>query len=439
MSKKLRELLTKRDVLDGEMGTLSDRGGEIAASDDATDELRTEFTGIGEKLKAKRAERVVLSELIASEREADETRQAAAAARLPGHMPTTAPEDRERAELRARVRLGGYVQAAIEQRGADGAEAEFNAACNIAGNSFPLELLAPPEQRAARTEDRATTGIDTMTTPRRWLDRLFAGTASAAVGVSMEAVSPGIASFPVTTAGAGTKQRGKSQAADDAVWTIGVTELKPKRNDVRLIFSIEDAARIPTLESALTRDLSAALVEGIDRTIFLGDDAANPNAGDIVGLNTAVGLVEKTISQANKIKGPNVLQAFAELIDGKAAMMPSDLQAVLAVGANTLWSHQLGNSGASVDTTIAEFLRRWGMSWTTRGEIETATAASDFAAFIGLGRGLDGAGVAAIWESGQLIRDPYSGAAKGEVALTLCYLWDFGLPRAANFARVKFA
>ena len=133
-----------------------------------------------------------------------------------------------------------------------------------------------------------------------------------------------------------------------------------------------------------------------------------------------------------------MLQAFAELIDGKAAMMPSDLKAVLAVGANTLWSHTLANTGASVDTTIAEFLRRFGLNWMTRGEIVTTTDSNDFGAFVGLGRGLDGAGVAAVWEAGELIRDPYSGAAKGEVALTLCYLWDFGLPRAANFARVTF-
>ena len=88
---------------------------------------------------------------------------------------------------------------------------------------------------------------------------------------------------------------------------------------------------------------------------------------------------------------------------------------------------------------IAEFLRRFGLSWVTRGEIEAATTADKFAAFVGLSRGLEGAGVAAVWEAGELIRDPYSGAAKGEVALTLSYLWNFGLPRASNFARIKFA
>ena len=73
-----------------------------------------------------------------------------------------------------------------------------------------------------------------------------------------------------------------------------------------------------------------------------------------------------------------------------------------------MWSHTLANTGASVDTTIAEFLRRFGLNWLTRGDIETATASGDFAAFVGLGRGLEGSGVAAVWEAGELIRDPYT-------------------------------
>ena len=58
---------------------------------------------------------------------------------------------------------------------------------------------------------------------------------------------------------------------------------------------------------------------------------------------------------------------------------------------------------------------------------------------MGLGRGIDGAGIAAVWEQAQMIRDPYSGAAKGEVALTLLnYLWQLAFPRTANFKRLKF-
>ena len=423
--KRLREL---RDRKSKERQRMAELGGAESLTDETRAELDTIEKGTPDLERQLRAAQGAVDD------EESEQRAAGEAAR----QPEGDAETRERAELRAKVKLGGYVAAAIEQRSADGAEAEYNAALGIAGNRFPLELLAPPEQRAARAEDREATGVDTATQPRTWLDRLFSGTAAEAVGVSMESVPVGKSSHPVTTMGATTAQRGKSEAAADAAWTLSVIEMTPKRNAVRLLFNIEDAARIPGLESALTRDLRMTMVEGIDRAIFLGDNGATPNTADIVGLTTATGLVEKTITQANKIKGSNVLQVFAELIDGKAAMMPSDLKAVFAVGANTLWSHQLANTGASVDTTIAEFLRRFGLNWMTRGDIEDTTADTEFAAFVGLGRGLDGAGVGAVWEAGELIRDPYSGAAKGEVALTLCYLWDFKLPRASNFARIAF-
>lgn len=402
------------------------RMAELSVVDELNDEQRAELDTI--ERGTPDLERQIRAAQIAVDDEDAEQRAAGAAAR----QPEGDGEQRERAELRGRVRLGNYVGAAIEQRSADGAELEYNQALGIAGNRFPLELLAP-------VETRATTDTDTTTMPRRWLDRLFAGTAAERVGITMESVPAGVASFPVTTAGASAAQRGRSEAAADAAWTVGVTELKPTRNATRLLFNIEDAARIPGLESALTRDLRMALTEGVDRAVFLGDAGATGTDADITGLSTATGLVEKSITQANKVKGGNVLQAFAELVDGKAAMQPGDLKAVFAVGANTLWSHTLANTGASVDTTIAEFLRRFGLSWLTRGEIETGTADGDFGAFVGLGRGLEGAGVMAMWEAGELIRDPYSGAAKGEVALTLSYLWNFGLPRASNFARISFA
>ena len=43
-----------------------------------------------------------------------------------------------------------------------------------------------------------------------------------------------------------------------------------------------------------------------------------------------------------------------------------------------------------------------------------------------------------MWNRGELVRDPYSSANKGEVQLTLNWLWNFGLPRTANFKRIKF-
>ena len=150
-------------------------------------------------------------------------------------------------------------------------------------------------------------------------------------------------------------------------------------------------------------------------------------------------MVEEEITQDKKIKGADVLAAFAALIDGKHATMGSELLTVLSVGAQRLWLATLANTGASVDTTIAEFLRRAGIELSSLVAVSTtATTAGKFGAFVGRGRGLEGAGVAAVWSDGMLIVDPYSGAKSGEIQLSMNTFWAFGLPRPSNFARLKF-
>ena len=275
--------------------------------------------------------------------------------------------DGEAAEVRAlrgRVRIGEYVGAAIDQRMAEGAESELNAALGMRGNAFPLSLLAP-----APVEARATTDTDSQTNQSgRWLDRLFAGTAAERIGITMESVAPGVASFPVTTAGASAAQRGRGEAAADAVWTVGVTELKPTRNAVRAVFTEEDAHRLPSLEASLRRDLGMALAEGVDRSIFLGDAGASGTAADIVGLTTAANVVEVEVTQANKILGPGTLEAFSGLVDGKHAMTFGDLMICSSVGAWRLWENTIINASAD-NLTLASFLRAAGLMWAARGEI----------------------------------------------------------------------
>ena len=87
---------------------------------------------------------------------------------------------------------------------------------------------------------------------RGWLDRLFADAAAMRLGITFDSVSPGAESYPVTTAGATGAQRGRTEAAENAAWTVGTTKLEPTRNAVHLVFSTEDAARMPGLEDAFT-------------------------------------------------------------------------------------------------------------------------------------------------------------------------------------------
>lgn len=339
--------------------------------------------------------------------------------------------DGETAEVRAlrgRVRLANYLTAAVEVRAADGAEGELNQALGIPATRFPLDLLAP--------EVRATTDADSQSTQGTWIDRVFSDTAAAHIGVSFRSVSPGVASYPVTTAGASAAQRGRREAAADTAWTVAVKDIKPTRNAVRAIFSEEDAMRLPMVEEALRRDLSMALMEGVDRAVFLGDAGANENTADIAGLSTAANVVEKTLTQAQKATSNDPLEAFISLIDGKHATEAADLRIAMAVGANSYFRSRLAvNQDAK---SMAGYMMDNGLNWKVRADLGEDTNANTWAAFIGRDRGIEGAGVAAVWNSGMLIRDPYSGAAKGEVALTLSYFWGLDFPRPANFARVKF-
>ena len=397
-----------------EQSKLRQRTSELLGKDDLTTEERTELDGNTTRLQEIETEyRAALTAEGVQETNDD-------------------PENRELQRLHDRVQFCEYVDAALEMRGANGAALELNQALNIPVTQFPLSLLAPD------IEERATTDADTATRPRRWLDRLFNQSMAARLGITMESVEPGVASFPVTTAGAAGEQKARGADADAAAWTVGVTELKPTRAAVHLEFTKEDAARIPSLEDALTRDLRMALMDSVDLAIFNGDAGPPANSGArIVGLKTAV-IGETEITQANKVKGGETLAAFANLVDGKHAESLGDLRIVSSVGANVLWLTTIINAAAE-NQTLAQFLMASGLSWSTRGDIDTATAAGDFGAYVGMGRGIDGAAVAAIWNAGELIRDPYTKAKSGEVLLTVNYLWAFGLPRPSNFRRIKFA
>ena len=112
--------------------------------------------------------------------------------------------------------------------------------------------------------------------------------------------------------------------------------MKPSRNSVHGIYSLEDELRLPGLADSIIRDMRASMVESIDKAVFVGDSGANENSADITGLTTA-GIVESTITQANKVKGDELLKLFLGYVDGICAASMADVRAVTSVGSNVLW------------------------------------------------------------------------------------------------------
>ena len=339
-------------------------------------------------------------------------------------------ETAELREIRSQVSFSDYLAAGIEKRSLHGAALEYSQARGCGGNRFPLDVLAP-------REERAVTGIDPVAQPATWLDMLFADALAPYLGITFESVAPGVRTHPVTTGGADGVQRGKGEAVAAGAWTLSLTEMKPKRAAIMNVASSEDLFRVPDLETALIRQARASIVQSVDAAIFKGDAGASGTDADIAGLQTEAG-TEKTITQANKVKGINTLQAFLELVDGKHASSLDDLRVVSSVGANVLWGSTLLPAPSTAGETISQFLMRAGLAWRTRADIDTNTANGDFAGYIGRQRGIEGAGVAAVWAEGAILRDELSAAESGEVRYILNFFWDFALPRPSNFARLKY-
>ena len=414
--------MTDLQKLELRASELRKRLADIGGMADLTDEIRSEM----DTLKAEYTD--------------NDSRQAAL--KIAGDVPAEPVEtrqdggDRETRELRdlrANIEFGRYVAAAMAGGGVyNGPELEYNQHLGIAANYFPMEMLAPKP-----LETRAARDGDAMASQASWLDRVMAGTAAERLGVSFRTVAPGVATFPVTTAGGSPVQRGRTEAVAESTYTVVVTEIKPSRAAVNGKYSIEDDLRLPGMADAIERDMRAAMAEDVDRTIFLGDSGANEANADITGFTTYAGVSEAQLTQTNKVKADETLKVFLTQLDGIYAASLADLRIVASKGANTMWYSTI--HAAAVDNqTIAQFLMASGMAWTMRGAIEDNTANGDFGAFMGLARGIEGAAIAAGWDAGQLIRDPYTNAKTGEVELTLNYLWNFKVVRPNNFKRLKF-
>ena len=181
------------------------------------------------------------------------------------------------------------------------------------------------------------------------------------------------------------------------------------------------------LEESLIRDMRAGLTESIDKAIFVGDDGASGTDADVTGLTAATGVTEKTLSQANKIKPSNTLQAFDSLVDGVHASGVDDLRIVASEGSHQLWTGEIltvASETASIFKTLGQFLNDNGVHWRVR-QLEAATTNGKFGAFISRQRGIDrGGGGASLERRGNDTR-PVFKSKKRRMPAYLVVLLEF--------------
>ena len=348
------------------------------------------------------------------------------------------PEATEHRALLEKVELRSYLLAAgkgvpITQ----GAEHELGTELklsNTAGVLVPWEVLEPRQEPAKATEHRvdAITEVPTTTTSERpagsIVARIFGDTLASFLGVNFPTVPVGETQYVHFGTGVTGVQASPGDEVDGVAATFTPVTLAPIRLSARYVFRIEDAARLQGVESALRADLRSALAAAVDEQVIKGDGSA-PNVGGFFAVAANGGLPVHGDDVTALVTAAIFRTLLAGRVDGKFASRVEDLR--MLFGADTfgvLYALLLGQTPL-LDRYAAQYRVSQNVP-ATDAMVQEAVAAKS-----GVG-GVNS--VAPVWQGIELIRDPYSGAKQGYVALTAIQLWNFQILRKDAYSRIGF-
>ena len=322
-------------------------------------------------------------------------------------------EDRERSELRSRSRLAKYVSAALDGLPVQGAEAELSAAAGCPG-AVPLELF---ETRQEATEHRAVTPAPATTDEglAAIVPAIFDRSAASWLGIEMPTVPVGDAGYPVLSTSLTGGVVAKSAEADESAGAFTVTMAQPRRISGAFKFTVEDAARLSGMEEALRSNIGSVLSDELDKQALNGSGTGDGTLNGLLNI-----LTDPSAPAAGAETFARYVSAAASHVDG---LFSVDLGGVRQLVGVQTYGAMAAAFRANEDATTAEawLMQRTGGVRTSR---RIAAPASNIQqAIVRRSNPMgDRVAVMPVWEGLQMIRDPYTGARKGEVALTALML-----------------
>ena len=353
------------------------------------------------------------------------------------------PEDgetREIRELRAKARLGVYVDAAVNGRSLEGAEKELRQAAfqvRAGGGDqdgvIPWEILeppaAPPVESRADAPTVAPSGAGAM--QDTIVGRVFADTAAAYLGVRMPVQESGDNLQVVIGDGAtgATKAKGDGQDAEAA--SLEVTSLPPRRLTARYVYRVEDKTRLVGLGEALRADLTGALGEALDAATLNGDGSGVNPTGFFAALDTP-----DDPSEASGMA--DLLAAAAAAVDGRYALTLRDVRSLVGKATYGLAASTLTAAGM---LSAADYLSQFSGGYRTSALIPGPDASHHQAGLTYKGGpGMGSHAVCPMWSAAgpRVIMDEVTRAASGEEALTILMLYNFKVLRADAYAETRF-
>ena len=312
MSPSQQKLRSLRDRQSRERGKMA----ELGLADELSDETRAELDGI-EAGTADLERQIRASQIAVDEEDRSSIIERGTAA--------PDPELRERVELRSRVAVGKYLQAALKGRAPDGAEGELQQAVGCDG--IPFEIWQRPEQRQVEHRDitpaPGTVGIN--------LDVLrpavFAPSVADKLQIEMPTVESGTYATATLTTSATADAVAKSAAVPEtaAGWTP--TSTTPHRVGAGLDLSLEDLASVgaENFESLLRQHISLVLSDEIDDQLLNGTGSSD----DLMGIFQR--LTAPSAPGATVASFDDFVTAFADGIDGLWSSTMSEVSIIAGV------------------------------------------------------------------------------------------------------------
>ena len=369
---------------------------------------------------------------------ADVERQKRAAI-LAGDVPETPepePKGGERREISSlieRAEIASYLRAAASGNPVSGVERELRQA--VLGDDademlMPMDMLMPLE-----IETRADVSSDVASaiqhSQQNIIGRIFAETAGAYMGVQRPSVPTGETHYYTLTGGASADVRSDGVSKDAEIATFTSKSVEPVRLTARYLWGIETSVRIRGFEESLRADIRAVMGNKLD-SLALNGQAAVANTSP---------LVEGIISQLADPENPaaaatwnDYLSLYPARVDGKSSMDGSNVR--ILVNADT-YRHahglQIGVSG--------ELLGRELPAGRFRASANMPATAATIATLLSYTASPRAAFVQPVWRGIQLIRDVYSKASEGQIALTAIMLTGGAMVDSSLYGRheVKIA
>lgn len=336
-----------------------------------------------------------------------------------------APAPEFRAALDA-VEVRSYLAAATNNRPLVGLEAEVNKELGLTDNQIPYHALLSPEERAELRQDAATTITDAVKAKPRQavIPRVFRRSDAAWLGVMMPTAPRGLPIYPVLTAGAAGSTQAPGGAQDAEAATFAATMIQPTRAAARYLIRAEDAAQFAGLEDTLRADLRAALGKLADDSV-VSANATSPNPGSIISHATAATATPSAVSTLASFD-----EAFVDGIDGLHAYDRAGVRLLIGIETERLLGSKRHDEtamtyGAMLNAAGGErrATSRIGAPATVSSQTSIQSAyrivPAELRAFM------------PVWEGLEVIRDPYTGAAKAEIAITMFMLFGFDVVRGS--------